>query len=123
MSFTLLGQPHSYWAHSETVYEGNVVSHYFLVRGWAAFAAYDVVGALGMLFAITALPRLASLTVAFYFLLCDFDGASNWLFFVWRQGMGSVIAYAGLLGVAIFLLAFELRRPQSTQIIAQLTPI
>ena len=41
MSLTLLGQPNSYWSHPDTAYEGNVVSRYFLVHGWAAFAAYD----------------------------------------------------------------------------------
>jgi hypothetical protein len=112
MSFTLLGQPHSYWSHPETAYEGNVVSRYFLVHGWSAFAAYDVVYAVGLLLAITALPRLAGLTLAFYFIIVGFDGASNWLFFVWRQGMPAVIGYASLVGVALVISAVGLQRPK-----------
>jgi hypothetical protein len=114
MSLTLLGQPGSYWSHPETAYEGNVVSRYFLVHGWAAFAVYDVVYALVLLLTIPALPRLAGLTVAFFFLIVSFDGASNWLFFVWRLGMPAVIAHAGLLSVALVALAFGPRRPQLT---------
>jgi hypothetical protein len=112
MSLTLLGQPNSYWSHPDTAYEGNVVSRYFLVHGWAAFGAYDVVYALGLLFTISALPRLAGLTVAFYFIVVNFDGASNWLFFVWRQGMPAVIGYASLVSVALVVCAVGLQRPK-----------
>jgi hypothetical protein len=118
MSFTLLGQPPSYWSNPETAYEGNAVSRYFLVHGWAAFAAYDVVYALGLFLSITALPRLAALTVTFYFLFCHFDGASNWLFFVWRQGMEAVLVYACLLSAALVILAFEPQRPQAAPIMS-----
>ncbi len=114
MSLTLLGQPNTYWSHPGTAYEGNVVSRYFLVHGWAAFAAYDVVYAVGLLLMISALPRLAGLTVAFYFVVVHFDGASNWLFFVWRQGMPAVIGYASLVSAALVLCAVERQRPQPT---------
>jgi hypothetical protein len=115
MSLTLLGQPNSYWSHSDTAYEGNVVSRYFLVHGWAAFAAYDVVYALGLLFAISALPRRVGLTVAFYLIFVSFDGASNWLFFVWRQGMPAIIGYASLVSVALVICAVGLRWPKPTE--------
>jgi hypothetical protein len=65
---------------------------------------------------ITALPRLAGLAVAFGFLLGHFDGASNWLFFVWRQGMEAVLAYACLLSAALVALAFESRSPKTPPI-------
>ena len=118
MSFTLLGQPASYWLHPGTAHEGNVVSRYFLVRGWWSFAAYDIVYALGLFITIGALPRLASLTVAFYFLFVSFNGASNWLYFVWRQGMEAVLAYACLLSVALVVVAFEPRRPKTAPIMS-----
>jgi hypothetical protein len=114
MSLTLLGQPNTYWSHPDTAYEGNVVSRYFLVHGWAAFTAYDVVYALGLLLTISALPRLAGLTVAFYFIVVHFDGASNWLFFVWRQGMPAVIGYASLVSVALVICAVGLQWPKPT---------
>jgi hypothetical protein len=101
MSLTLLGQPNTYWSHPETAYEGNVVSRYFLVHGWVAFGSYDAVYALALLFAISALPRPAGLTVAFYFIVVSFDGASNWLFFVWREGMPAVIGYASLVSLLL----------------------
>jgi hypothetical protein len=121
MSFTLLGQPDSYWSHPGTAYEGNVVSRYFLFHGWVSFAAYDIVYALGLYVMITALPRLAGLAVAFGFLLGHFDGASNWLFFVWRQGMEAVLAYACLLSVALVALAFESRSPKTPPIVSART--
>jgi len=111
LSFTLLGQPNSYWLRPGTAYEGNVMSRYFLVHGWWSFAGYAIVYALGLFVTIRALPQFASLTVAFYFLVADFDGASNWLFFVWRQGMEAVLAYAYLLSVALVTLAFEPQQP------------
>jgi len=122
MSFTLAGQPAGYWAHPEMAYEGNIVSRYMLVHGWVAFLAYDVVYALTLLLAVTALPRITSLAVAFFFLIAHFGGASNWLFFVWRQGIGSVIAYACLLSAAVVFLAFERQGLHTTPTNPQLTP-
>jgi hypothetical protein len=110
MSCTLLGQPHSYWSDPGTAYEGNVVSRYFLIHGWGIFAVYTLVYALAIVVSTSVLPRLAALTVAFGSLFAFFDGASNWLFFVWRQGMEAVLAYACVLSVALVALVLGSRR-------------
>jgi hypothetical protein len=115
MSFTLLGQPDSYWLHPGTAYEGNVVSRYFLVHGWWSYAAYDGFYALGLFITISMLPRIAGITVAFFFLLVHYTGAANWLFFVWRQGMEAVLAYACLLSVAL-VVALELRTTRTVRV-------
>jgi hypothetical protein len=114
MSCTLLGQPNSYWSNPGTAYEGNVVSRYFLVHGWGAFAAYDVVYALVLYLLVTKLPRGAGLAVAFFFAIVGFVGASNWLFFVWREGMVAVLAFACVLSVVLVGLSFESKPPQSS---------
>lgn len=118
MSFTLLGQPDSYWLHPGRAHEGNVMSRYFLVHGWWSYVAYDIVYAFGLYITIRALPRRASLTVAFFFILVHFGGASNWLFFVCRQGMEAVLAYACLLSVALVVVAFEPRKPKTAPIVS-----
>ncbi len=112
---TLLGQPGSYWSHPETAYEGNVVSRFFLMHGWEAFAAYAMVYASGIFLVIVALPRFAGVAVACFLLIGSFAGASNWLFFVWRLGMPAVLAYAGLVSVVLVVLAFEPERRQRVQ--------
>jgi hypothetical protein len=121
MTCTLLGQPNSYWSNPATAYEGNVVSRYFLVHGWGAFAAYDVVYALVLYLLVTKLPRGAGLAVAFFFAIVGFVGASNWLFFVWRDGMAAVLAYACLFSAALVALVFELK-PQKSAPIAATSP-
>lgn len=118
MSCTLLGQPSSYWSNPGTAYEGNVVSRYFLVHGWGAFAAYDVVYALVLYLLVTKLPRGAGLAVAFFFAIVGFVGASNWLFFVWRDGMAAVLAYACLFSAVLVALVFEPKPPKSAPIAA-----
>ena len=115
-SVTLLGQPEGYWSHPGTAYEGNVVSRFFLVHGWEAFAAYAVVYALALFRLIVVLPRFAGLAVAFFFLLGNFAGASNWLFFVWRLGMPAVLAYACLLSAVLVVLVFGPERSQATPV-------
>jgi len=116
MSCTLLGQPSSYWSNPNTAYEGNVVSRFFLVHGWGAFAAYDAFYALGLFLLATKLPRGIGLAVGFFFAIVGFVGASNWLFFVWREGMAAVLAYACLFSVVLVALAFE---PMPQQAMAQ----
>ena len=118
MSCTLLGQPASYWSNPGTAYEGNVVSRYFLVHGWEAFAAYDVVYALVLFLLVTKLPRGAGLAVAFFFAIVGFVGASNWLFFVWREGMAAVLAYACLFSAVLVGLSFESKPRQSSPTIS-----
>ena len=112
---TLLGQPGSYWVDPGTAYEANVVSRYFLIHGWGAFATYDMVYAFGLYLGILSLPRFAGLAVGFYFLVVSFNGASNWLFFVWRLGLPAVLAYAVLVSVALAVLGFAPECPRSQQ--------
>jgi hypothetical protein len=104
---TLLGQPAGYWSNPGTAYEGNVVSRYFLFHGWEAFVGYDLAYAVGLYVLVAKLPRFAGLAAAFFFLIANFSGASNWLFFVWRQGLEAVDAYAFLLSAVIVAAAFE----------------
>jgi len=110
---TLLGQPGSYWSDPGTAYEGNGVSRYFLVHGWWAFVAYDLSYAFGLYLGIRALPRFAGLAVGFYFLVVSFNGASNWLFFVWQLGLPAVLVYAMLVSVVLAVLVFVPERPGS----------
>ncbi len=97
---TLLGQPASYWAHPETVYEGNPLWHWFMVRGWYDYILADLAYCLGAFWLASTLPRFYAVTVLFAFTFGHFLGGSNWFFYVWRMGMESPVAY----GIAISLL-------------------
>ena len=118
---TLLGQPGSYWSDPGTAYEGNAVSRYFLVHGWWAFAAYDLIYAFGLYLGIRALPWFVGMVVGFYFLVVSFNGASNWLFFVWRLGLPAVLAYGVLVSAALAIFVFALE-PRPAAVLGSVPP-
>ena len=103
---TLLGQPHSYWLNPATVYEGNLISRFFLLHGWWAYCAYDGAYCGLILLLAAVLPRRSAMICTFTFLLAGYEGASNWFFYVWRMGIGAVLLYAVVLSTVLVTLAF-----------------
>jgi hypothetical protein len=103
---TLIGQPHSYWQHPETVHEANALSRMFLLHGWFAFSLYAVAYCFVILWLASALPRTAAVICVFAFVFAGYGGAANWFFYEWRMGMEAPVLLGIALSVAIVLLAF-----------------
>jgi len=103
---TLLGQPASYWHHPEMVHEGNQFSRFFLMRGWYAYCAIELIYCSVMFWLVSVFPKRLPLIFIFYFIFIHFIGASNWFFYEWRMGMETPVIYGIILSVLIVLLAF-----------------
>jgi len=103
---TLLGQPHSYWLHPETVNEADPFFGFFLLRGWIAGVAFYLVYLCATFLLVSVAPRTTALLCSFALLFGHFSGASSWLFFRWRLGMQAPILYGVLLSTFIVLLVF-----------------
>lgn len=108
---TLIGQPHSYWQHPETVHEANALSRLFLLHGWFSFSLYDLAYCFVILWLASTLPRTAGLICTFAFIFGGYGGAACWFFYEWRMGIEAPILLGIALSVAVVLLAFpETRR-------------
>jgi hypothetical protein len=90
---TLIGQPHSYWAHPATVREGNPFWSAFLMRGWSHYVLMDLTYCLGAFWLASSLPRFPALLCTLLFTFGHFTGASNWFFYDWRLGMATPVLY------------------------------
>jgi hypothetical protein len=111
---TLIGQPHSYWQHPETVHEANALSRLFLLHGWFSFSLYDLAYCFVILWLASTLPRTAGLICTFAFIFGGYAGAANWFFYEWRMGIEAPILLGIALSVMIVLVAFptDRRAPQ-----------
>ena len=109
MTNTLLGQPAGYWHHPELVHEGNLISRFFLIKGWYAYTFFWMIFAncLIPIWLSSFLSRKWTLICIFYFILVTFIGASNWFFYEWRMGMESPVIYGILLSVLIVWMSFS----------------
>lgn len=103
---TLLGQPSSYWQHSETVHEANSFSRFLLIHGWYTYVLVDLIYFFALFWLTSILPRSWALVCIFFFLFVSFIGASNWFFYQWRMGVETPVIYGVLLSVVIVLVAF-----------------
>jgi hypothetical protein len=103
---TLVGQPSSYWLHTETAHEANEVSRFFLIHGWYAYVFWDIFYFSGGFLLVSILPRRLGLICIFIFTLTHFVGASNWFFYEWRMGMETPVIFGIILSVMIVMLAF-----------------
>lgn len=112
VSNTLIGQPASYWSHPESVHEANMISRYFLSKGWYAYILLFLIYFIGIYFLITILPRSWSLICIFYFILVDYIGGSNWFFYEWRMGMQTPVIFSMVISIFLVVLAF----PKSTKL-------
>jgi hypothetical protein len=108
MTNTLIGQPIDYWHHPEFVHEANLVSRFFLIKGWYAYAFFwmGLCNCLLPFLLVSVLPRKWALITIFYLILGDFNGASNWFFYEWRMGIESTVIYGIMLSFIIVWLAF-----------------
>lgn len=106
-TLTLIGQPGSYWAHPETVLEGNPFWRSFMVQGWWAYIAMDLLYCLGAFWLASSLPRFYAALTIFAFTLSHFIGGSSWFFYVWRLGMQWPVTYGIAIGASIVLIAFR----------------
>jgi len=104
---TLLGQPRSYWAHPETVLEGNPFWRWFMVRGWQDYVLMDLLYCLGALWLVSVAPRFYAAVILFTFTFGHFGGGSNWFFYVWRLGMEAPVIYGIVLSSTIVFLSFR----------------
>jgi hypothetical protein len=100
---TLLGQPSGYWRHPEMVHEGNAMIRWFMLRGWVAFVVMDVLYCAGLFVLVSYLPRFYAMMVVFGYAFGYFDGASNWLFYERRLGMGAPVLYGAALSAMIVI--------------------
>jgi len=112
---TLVGQPSSYWLHTETVHEANEVSRFFLIRGWYAYVFWDIFYFSAGFLLVSILPRRLALICIFIFTLTHFVGASNWFFYEWRMGIETPVLFGIILSVIIVLLAFPIPDTTTTQ--------
>ena len=103
---TLVGQPSSYWLHTETAHEANEVSRFFLIHGWYAYVFWDMFYFSAGFLLVSILPRRLGLICIFIFTLTHFVGASNWFFYEWRMGMETPVIFGIILSVMIVMLAF-----------------
>ena len=103
---TLVGQPASYWLHTETVHEGNEISRFFLIQGWYVYVSWDIFYFSGIFLLVSILPRRLALICIFIFTLIHFVGTSNWFFYEWRMGMETPVIFGIILSVIIVMLAF-----------------
>jgi hypothetical protein len=103
---TLIGQPHTYWQHPQTVHEANTLSRMFLLRGWFAFAVYDVAYCYVIVWLASALPETPALICVFAFMFGGYAGATNWFFYEWRMGIEAPILLGIALSVVIVLAVF-----------------
>jgi len=117
---TLLGQPASYWARPETVYEGNPFWRSFMMRGWLSYVLVDLTYCLGAFWLVSSVPKFYAVVGIFAFMFGHFIGASNWLFYVWRLGIEAPIIYGVVLSSIIVFLSF--RRSQTSIVIAEGAP-
>jgi hypothetical protein len=104
---TLLGEPASYWAHPETVHEGNSFWRWSMMQGWWVYILMDLAYCAGAFWLVTNLPRFYGVMVLFAFTFGHFIGASNWFFYEWRLGMQVPVVYGILLSSTIVLLSFR----------------
>lgn len=104
---TLIGQPHSYWHHPETVLEANALSRMFLLHGWFAYVMYDAAYCLFILWLASALPRTTAFICMFAFVFGGFSGASNWFFYEWRMGIEAPLILALLFSIAVVMCTFS----------------
>jgi len=104
---TLIGQPPSYWLHSETVHEANEISRFFLIHGWYAYVLWSVFYFSGIFWLVLILQRRLAFISIFYFTLGHFVGASNWFFYEWRMGMETPVIFGVVLSILITLVAFQ----------------
>jgi len=116
---TLIGEPGSYWAHPETVHEGNSFWRWFMMQGWWAYVLMDLAYCLGAFWLVSTLPRLYAVTVLFAFTFGHFIGASNWFFYDWRLGMQVPVIYGIVISSIIVFLSF--RRSQKSNSMAELS--
>jgi len=103
---TLIGQPHSYWLHPETVHEANALSRMFLLHGWFAIVIYDMAYCGVILWLARVLPPAAALICMFAFIFGGYGGTTNWFFYEWRMGIQAPIVLGIVLSTVIVLLAF-----------------
>ena len=105
MLVTLAGQPGSYWRNPEIVREGNSMSRWFLMHGWGANVAMDLVYCAFALRLVARLPPFMATTCMLGFIFAHFVGVSNWFYFDWRLGVEAPVAYGVLLGSLIVALS------------------
>ena len=103
---TLIGQPHSFWIHPDTVHEGNPLSRFFLLKGWYYFAIYDLVYFTSIFLLVSYIPKRLALFLIFYFILIHFVGDSCWFFYEWRMGMQSPVII-GIILSSIIVMIYE----------------
>jgi hypothetical protein len=103
---TLLGQPHTYWLHPETVNEADPLFSFFLLHGWIAGVLFYLVFLAATFLFVSVASRTTALICIFALFFGHFNGASSWLFFRWRLGMQAPVLYGVLLSTLIVLLAF-----------------
>lgn len=111
---TLIGQPGSYWAHPETVYEGNPFWRSVMVHGWWAYLSMDLLYCLGAFWLSTIVPRFYAVVVLFTFIFGHFSGGSNWFFYVWRLGMQAPVIYGTALSLIIVFLSTRRSRESNS---------
>jgi hypothetical protein len=104
---TLLGQPASYWAHPETVLEGNPFWRSFMVHGWGAYVGMDLLYCLGAFWLASAVPRFYAVMTIFGFTFGHFLGGSSWFFYVWRMGMEMPVIYGIVISSIIVFVSFR----------------
>ena len=112
---TLVGQPASYWFHTETNNEANEISRFFLIRGWYAYVFWDIFYFSAIFFLVSILPRRSALICIFIFTLIHFVGTSNWFFYEWRMGMETPVIFGIILSMIIVMLAFPTPNITTTQ--------
>jgi len=111
-TFTLIGQPASYWRNPLMVHEANPLAKFFLETGWWAYAAYIA--------ALIAIPSLLSMRVSrstgwmivLGATLGGLFGGSNWLFYEWRLGLQSPLLYGTILS---FMIVWALKSSVATR--------
>jgi hypothetical protein len=115
---TLIGQPASYWAHPETVFEGNPLWHSFMIRGWYDYILADLAYCLGAFWMASTLPRFYAVTALFAFTFGHFLGGSNWFFYVWRMGMEAPVIY-GIMISSVMVFVASRRNEKSSSMVEQ----
>jgi hypothetical protein len=113
---TLIGEPGSYWAHPETVHEGNSFWRWSMMHGWWVYILMDQAYCLGALWLASTLPRFFAVMTIFAFMFGHFIGAINWFFYDWRLGMECPVIYGIALSSIIVLVSYRRNRTSNSGI-------
>jgi hypothetical protein len=103
---TLLGQPSTFWAHSDRMNEHNQLIRSIAAHGYWYVIVYMLLHIVAaFLFVSLARGRLA-LAGLLAFILCHYHGGATWIEWHWGFGNTGFIVYGVVLAAVVALVGF-----------------